>query len=390
LLCTALAALVACLPIGAREVRANMGARSFFTPAKGSGALTAAGTPQIRVQEVSLSLDLREVGRGPSTAEYLLVNLDPAQAWEDELIFVSSAPTITVTEDGTPRSVKPRERDQESTRAWGLDDHGNGFRIRLAPGQTSRIVVAFTCEPGTQQTKLSEEYGRDGLTRLSAFGNASFLASASHFTYPLWPAYGFAGGVGEMSIAVLTGQGVEPLEGTTSTAWTSQPLARGETRWTIRLPATSSHEQVPLREVTVRYPSRRPSRWKLGASAFAAIHFAGRNERLVSPHLAVSADIIAAGLGALMLGAETAFARSASLSLAFQHGVAVSFVSAYVGGAILASFSPQATPGFELRVGTRLVWLPLDLAFQAHPWVTPGEGRVARYRVLAGVRVGVW
>ena len=379
---------------GTQAARSNMAARSFFTAGKGAGALTAPGTAQLRVRQVSLSLDFREAGRQPSTAEYLLANLDLAQAWEDELVFVSTAVDITVSVDGVLAKVTPYggrlSHGRELLQALPGATRSHGFRVRLAPGQESRVAISFVCEPGMIERNTSFEDASDGLTRYEVVHERSSAIDQLFFSYPLWPAYGFAGGTGEMSIALLTGPGASPPAGTSQTAWAAQPLPQGETRWTIRLPEARSVANAPMRDVTVRYAKPRTTRWHLGASAFAGLRIASQNESLLAPHLALSADVIIAGLGAIMLGGESAFAHSASLSLAFQRGPVSSWVSAYLGGAVLATFSPDVTPGFELRAGIRLVWLPLDLAFQAHPWAKPGEGDVARWRLLVGLRAGMW
>jgi hypothetical protein len=193
-----------------------------------------------------------------------------------------------------------------------------------------------------------------------------------------------------MAIGVLTGPGVTPPERSPAGAWTAQALPAGETRWTIRLLEARAVDQAPMRDVLVRYPAVPESAFRVGASVFAGSRFAGKNEHLASAHLALSADLIVAGWGAFSLGAETAFAQSASLALGFQRGAVSPFVSGYLGAAVLATLRPAPTPGFELRAGTRMVWLPLDVAFQVHPWVTPVQGQVARYRLIVGLRVGVW
>jgi hypothetical protein len=390
----ALALCYLALVMGAQAVHANMAARQLYTHDVGSGALTAPGTGKLHVREVSLQLDFRASGRQASIAEYVLVNLDPAETWEDELIFVSTAATVTVTVDGRPAQVKPYgpyfKQSPGVARDLGVGIQGNGFRVRLPPGQESRIVVSFLCAPGKLELNTRYEDQQDGLLRLNLVHRPSAIDDHYFFSYPLWPAYGFAGGTGAMAITLLSGPGASPPEGADHAAWAAQPLAQGNTRWTIRLPAATAMTNTPMRQVYVRYPQPRPSRWHLGASAFAGLRFASRNEPLLSPHLALSADVVIDGIGACMLGGETAFSRSASVSLAFQRGPVSPWVSAYLGGAVLATFSPEVTPGFELRAGTRLVWLPLDIAFQAHPWAKPGEGDVARWRLLAGVRAGMW
>jgi hypothetical protein len=371
-----------------------MGAREFFTDGTGSGALTAPGTDKIRVREILLHLDFRESGRQASTAQYLLVNLHQEQAWEDELIFVSTAATVTVTVDDSPVQVKAYgnafPRSERVQKDLGQNIQGNGFRVRLLPGQESRIAVRFLCAPGKHEHSTFFDMKDGGLLRLDLGHKPSLLDETHFFSYPLWPAYGFAGGTGEMAITLLTGPGALPPTGTDQVEWSAQPLATGDTRWTIRLPAATTVANAPLRQVRLEYPQPRPARWHLGASAFAGLRFAGKNEDLASPHLAISADLIIDGIGAFMLGGESEFTRSASLSLAFQQGPANPYVSAYVGGAVLATFGPEVTPGIELRAGARAVYIPLDLVFQLHPWVTPGEGHVARWRLIVGFRAGVW
>jgi hypothetical protein len=374
----------------AQPAWANAAAREFFTPSTGEGALTAANTRQVRVQAVSLALDFRLAHRGDSTAEYLLANLSDQQAWEDEVIFVSTAYAIGVTIDGNPVAARSygRHFSQRPDIAKALKNgaNGNGFRVHLAPSQQCRIVIVFRNEPASHTTNPNHQFTRDGLTPLHALT----AVPSYDFTYPLWPAYGFEGGVGPMGIALLTSRGALPPSDSPTSTWTSQPLPQGETRWILHLPEARSIEQAPLQEVEIRYPRPISSRWRLGASAFAGARFATQNERSAAAHLAVSVDTIVADLGAFTLGGETSFTHSASLSLGFQRGESGSFASYYLGGAALLSFGPSATPGFELRTGFRLVWLPLDLAVQTHPFVTPGEGHVARFRFIAGVRMRVW
>jgi hypothetical protein len=388
--------VLACLGLcaTASKARGNAAARSFFTQGKSAGALAVRAAGAIRVAEVSLLLDFRESGRQASTAEYLLVNLDQVEEWEDEVIFLSSAPSVTISVDGRDVPVKQYgrsfERSPQIEKALSPRVEGNGFRIHLGPGQRLRVVVTFVCEPAVLTSNLHYEWGADGLTRWDVSGRPGLGLDRRSFTYPLWPAYGFGGGVGEMAIAVLTSKGATPPKDGPSLAWTRQELPEGETRWTIRLPGAASVDMAPMRDVDIDYPQPRRSRWSFGASVFAGARFATRNERLVSPHLGLSADAIVTHLGMLSLGAETGFNRSGSLSLAFQRGAASPMVSLYLGGALLASLAPHLTPGFEARAGIRLLWLPVDLALQAHPWATPGEGRVARFRVIAGVRLGAW
>lgn len=371
-----------------------MAARELFTPGFGAGALTAPGTDSIHVQEVSLSLDFRELGRQPSMAEYVLVNRHPTQIWEDELIFVSTAPTVTITVDGVPTQVTSYgtrfSQREQAVRDLGTGLKGNGFRLRLLPGQARLVAVRFLCAPGTYQRNTAAETRFDGLLRLELFHRTEVRDDRHDYSYPLWPAYGFAGGTGAMAITLLTGSGAQPPESAALATWTAQPLPEGDTRWTVRLPAARSITNAPMRDVYVRYPQPRLSRWHFGSSVFAGVRFAGQNEKVAAPHLSVSADLVHERAGAFMLGGETEFAHSLSLSLAFQHGPVNQYVSAYLGGAVLATFTPAVVPGFELRAGARLLYLPLDLAFQLHPWVTPGEGHVALWRVIVGLRVGVW
>jgi hypothetical protein len=191
-----------------------------------------------------------------------------------------------------------------------------------------------------------------------------------------------------MAVVLLAGPGASPPENPSTGAWLGQALPRGETRFTVVLPEARSAAQAALQEVVVEYPSASP-RWRLGASLFAGLRLASRNENTVAPHLAASVDAVVVGVGAVTLGGETSFSRSASLSLGLQRGDANSWLSYYLGGAALLTFDPSPNPGFELRLGGRAVYLPLDLAVQTHPWVTPGQGHVARYRLILGVRLGI-
>jgi hypothetical protein len=345
--------------------------------------------PPIRVQAVQVLLDMRQTGRGASSAQYLLANLDGQRDWEDEIIFVSTASDVAITLDGraVPVTAYPRFAAAPALQSLRASTIGHGFRVHLTPGQQRRIDVRFTCEPGRLTLSTQRAWGQDGLTRPSTEHRPEALARLD-FWYPLWPAYGFSGGVGPMAITIISSHGATPPTAPRSgPAWQAHVDAAGDTRWTIQLPPALRLEDAPLPEVNIFYDQPR-HRMGLGASVFAAARFATQNEPTAAPHLGLAADLIVAELGMFSVGAETAFNRSATLSLAFQTGQAGPWVSAYVGGAALLTLSPEATPGIEARAGTRLIYLPLDVAVQVHPW--PRADQVARLRVLVGLRLALW
>ncbi|HEX7599568.1 MAG TPA: hypothetical protein VF518_15230, partial [Polyangia bacterium] len=334
-----------CLGMGTevRLAQANAAARSFFDPTRGQGALTIADTRQVRAERVSVSLDFRLNGRGTSRAEYLLANLDGEREWEDEIIFVSSAESVTVTVDGiavpTERRGQAFSSRPELVQALGPLVEGHGFRVRLAPRQQRLIAVDFDCKPALLRTY--GHAGADGLTReLRRDKHRPPDLVESTFSYPLWPAYGFGGGVGPMTVSVLTDQGALPPPGPGNVPWTVEERPQHEKRWRIVLPAADSIAKAPLRDVIVRYPARRPVTWSMGATGFAGVRFATRNEGLARFHLAASADLIVHNLGAFSLGGETAFSHSASISLGFQRGEAGEMAAYYLGGSGLLTFGP--------------------------------------------------
>jgi hypothetical protein len=361
-----------------------------LTNARGAGALVGNDGSPVRLVRVEINLDLRQQKRGVSSVEYELVNTDVNAPWEDELVFVSTASTVTVTLDHVvipARSLgvpwRPELAFEE--RLEGAYQ-GQSFRVRLGPGERRHLCVTFDCEPAEAHYDDTGRIYTDGLWREFTRDVRPRLVS-KRFVYPLWPAYGFGGGVGPMRVTVLTDPGATAPAPPSGHRWQYHP-GKPE-QWFIELPEAVSVEAAPLREVVVDYPTEMQRQVYAGASVFAAARFASNNEPLLRPHLEVSADLVVAGVGGFSLGASTAFSKSTTFSTTYQRGLTSPYGSYYIGGGGLVTYAGSASPGMELRVGGRLLVVPLDLSVQVHPWAEKSRGDIAALRVLVGFRIGL-
>jgi hypothetical protein len=398
------------------------------------GTLIAPNANDLRVQRVALELDFRRQHRGTSKAEYLVTSLSSTEAWDGDLVFASTAKLDSVEVDGKQASLKSVPVDglakdctlsASMMESFPAADRASAFHVNLSPHQVRRILVRFAAAPLHQRIVVHTEDTADGLARhkpgderfIGGFTVNPIVASKvslrDFFEYPVLPACGFGAGVGPIRIAVLTDADAKPVLGRVSTvcyAWQEEPISEHEAWFRVELPCLVwgtqaapeedhwvgsdgvrcvSRTTTSREEPYVRFEYSEPGfTWPFGASLFAGAQIASSNEPIVGFHLAGTLDWMIARVGTIMLGGETSFARSASVSVGYQRGGSGDWASFYGGVSTLMTFAPSATPGIEARAGGRFFFVPLDVAVQLHPWA---DGRhVAPLRFIAGLRVAVW
>ncbi|HEU4410487.1 MAG TPA: hypothetical protein VFS43_34850 [Polyangiaceae bacterium] len=375
----------------ARGAAANAGPRSFFEGSRSGVMLSASKNPPLRVARVDLALDFRQRARGLSSSSYRLENESDAP-WGDEVVFVASADDVVVSVDGRPVETRPIEAEPEPGRkngpyaAWLGGQRAYAFRLALGPRAGCDLRVTFRASPGTVRERVDEERQADGLTRLISRGD-SYRPRATAFTYPLWPAVGFGGGVGAMRVVVRANEGARLAAGRAEIE--RRPRGGGEVDYLVEVPPVergASTLAAPYLELRYALPDPPPL---VGASAFVAARVLDAGGKGFGANARLAGDLVFFDNFGLSLGAETDFTRTLSGVATVARGSASVYGSGYLGAGVVVAAKPGIAAGLEANAGFRLLVVPLDLALQVYPYRDAKAQDVGVVRLLVGVKFGL-
>ncbi len=375
---------------------ANVGPKEQEVRRTPLGHLQIIGASPLRAQSVSVRLDFRRFpAQDDSTAEYELENTNKEQAWSGELFFLANAVNVRVSLGDKPlttRRVSESHVDaSHQTSEWG-DAARYYMNVTFQPGEQLRIRVQFRCLPTHHHVIMrpEEERQSDGLTRLrGAWGDRSFSKARDatiEYQYPIWPALGFGGGLGGMSIAMLADSDAIPSP---NVPWTRVQDDNGTVRFHAVLPAADKASEYPAEQVGVEYDDAHRESPRLGLTLFPALRLYSGGGQSKWFNMRATADLVVPRVAGFSLGAESDLSRSYSALLGIQKGTASAYASYYISGAGIAVIRPGFAAGFEVGAGLRLLVLPLDLAVQVFPYRSASAQDVARYRILLGLKVGL-
>ena len=371
-----------------RDAQANSAPKDWTTAAKSSGIARAEPVASLRVERIAIELDFRFDERAPSKAVYRVRNLESVP-WEGTISFIASAGDVKIDVAGHPTAISHEapltvSRNSENDELPMLVPRGPGyqeaetydvssFHASIPAGSTLEFSVRFRAEPGVTTHR---EDSSGGLYRLGA---AQWEGRDEFFTYPLWPAIGFGGGIGPMQIRVRCDEGSRP-EDAPGVAF---HFVNG--MWETTVPEAQKASELALSDVHVaRVKKPRP---RFGVTLFPAFR-AGTSPDHIAFNLRTTVDMTTFRSGAVMAGAETDFNRTVNATLSYQYGTATVYGSAYATAGFILAIKPQISPGVEVGAGLRMFFLPLDFAFQFHPVSLEGTREVAFFRALIGLKIG--
>jgi hypothetical protein len=373
----------------ARGVVANAAPKRFFVTGRSDVVLSARNNPPIKVARVDLALDFRRAGRGASSASYRLENVSDLP-WEDDVVFVASAEDVAVFVDGRPAAVAPAGPGLEArvSTAWiegtRTEQRSFVFHLALEPHAARDLRVTFRTTAGGVSENVDAERQADGLTRLVP--RERIVSRRAHFTYPLWPAVGFGGGVGEMRATVRASAGAQLEAG--RTPFQRQARADGEVEFSVRVPPSHDQDSLAADRLTVRYALPDPPPL-LGASAFVALRALDVDGKGLGANGRLSGDLVFFDNFGLSLGAETDFTRTISGVATLARGTANVYGSGYYGGGVVVAARPGVAVGLEANAGARFFVVPLDLALQVYPYRDDRARDVGVVRLLVGLKLGL-
>jgi hypothetical protein len=269
--------------------------------------------------------------------------------------------------------------------AWLTGQRAYAFRLALGPRAGCDLRVTFRASPGVVRERVDEERQADGLTRLVSRGDR-FRPRAAVFTYPLWPAVGFGGGVGPMHVVVRATEGAEFGAGRVRAE--RRGRAGGEVEFRAVVPPAADRFTLAAAHLELRYPLPDPPPL-VGASAFVAARVLDADGKGFGANARVSGDLVFYDKLGLSLGAETDFTRTLAGVATAAWGSASAYGSGYLGGGVVVAAKPGVAAGLEANLGARLFVIPLDLALQVYPYRDAKAQDVGVVRLLVGLKVGL-
>ncbi|HEU4532852.1 MAG TPA: hypothetical protein VFS00_01995 [Polyangiaceae bacterium] len=378
---------VAC---AARDAGANAASRTFFEAGRSNVVLEGRSNPPVRVASVDLALDFRYERRGPSSASYRLENASDVR-WEDDVVFVASAEDVAVFVGGRPVPTAPATKALENRVAevggesTPPEQRAYVFHLALGPGEGCDVRVTFRPSPGTLSERLDEERQADGLTRIVSRGDR-YLPRKVTFSYPLWPAIGFGGGVGTMRAVVRADRGAELAAGHARVE--RRPRGSDEVEFALEVPPVTERRTLTAERLEVRYALPDPPPL-VGASVFLAARALDVDGKGFGANARLAGDLVFFDAFGVSLGAETDFTRTLSGVATLARGSASAYGSAYYGGGVVVAAKPGLAAGLELNAGLRALVVPLDLALQVYPYRDTKAQDVGVVRLLVGVKLGL-
>jgi hypothetical protein len=373
-----------------RGAAANAASRTFFESGHSDVLLEARSNPPVRVARVDLALDFRREGRGPSSASYRLEN-ESDQRWEDDVVFLASAEGVAVTVNGRPVATTAAGEVLEGRIEAVADEptppeqRAHVFRLALGPREGCDLRVTFRTKPGTRAERVDDGRQADGLTRLIQRGDAYYPRDVS-FTYPLWPAVGFGGGVGTMHVVIRANEGAKLQAG--HARGEKRARGSGEVEYVLEVPPVTDRKTLTAQRLRLDYALPDPPP-VVGASAFVAARVLDADGKGFGANARLSGDLVFFDKFGVSLGAETDFTRTVSGVATVATGSASAYGSGYVGAGAIVAVKPGVAAGVEVNAGVRLLVIPLDLAVQVYPYRDEKAEDIGLVRVLVGVKFGL-